>query len=99
MKKKIFLKIVLILSLIIITWFVYSEYFKEDKGELSKPINLTSKIEEGIFSSDYKENGERLTPSETTDIGPFPCAVAVFAPLEGTDTRRAQDTHPLTSSW
>jgi hypothetical protein len=36
MKKKIFLKIVLILSLIIITWFVYSEYFKEDKSKLSK---------------------------------------------------------------
>jgi len=52
MKKKIFLKIVLILSLIIITWFVYSEYFKEDKGELSKPINLTSKIEEdAIYNS------------------------------------------------
>ncbi|MDC1027955.1 LPS export ABC transporter periplasmic protein LptC [Candidatus Pelagibacter sp.] len=46
MKKKIFLKIVLILSLIIITWFVYSEYFKEDKSKLSKPVNPTSEIEE-----------------------------------------------------
>ena len=46
MKKKIFLKIVLILSLIIITWFIYSEYFKEDKSKLSKPVNPTTEIEE-----------------------------------------------------
>jgi hypothetical protein len=48
MKKKIFLKIVLILSLIIITWFVYSEYFKEDKSKLSKPVNPISEIEEDV---------------------------------------------------
>ena len=47
MKKKIFLKIVLILSLIIITWFVYSKYF-EDKNKLSKPVNPTSEIEEEV---------------------------------------------------
>jgi hypothetical protein len=46
MKKKIFLKIILILSLIIVTWFVYSEYFKEDKSKLSKPVNPTTEIEE-----------------------------------------------------
>ena len=46
MKKKIFLKIVLILSLIIITWFVYSKYFKEDKSKFSKPVNPNSEIEE-----------------------------------------------------
>ena len=52
MKKKIFLKIVLILSLIIITWFVYSEYFKEDKSKLSKPVNHTSEIEEeAVYNS------------------------------------------------
>ena len=52
MKKKIFLKIILILSLIIITWFVYSEYFKEDKSKLSKPVNPTSEIEEdAIYNS------------------------------------------------
>ena len=52
MKKKIFLKIVLILSLIIITWFVYSEYFREDKNKLSKPVNPTSEFEEGaVFNS------------------------------------------------
>ena len=52
MKKKIFLKIVLILSLIIITWFVYSEYFKEDKNKLSKPVNPTSEIEEeAVYNS------------------------------------------------
>jgi len=46
MKKKIFLKIILILSLIVITWFVYFEYFKEDKSKLSKPVNPNSEIEE-----------------------------------------------------
>jgi hypothetical protein len=46
MKKKIFLKIVLILSLIIITLFIYSKYFKENKSKLSKPVNPTSEIEE-----------------------------------------------------
>ena len=52
MKKKIFLKIVLILSLIIITWFIYSEYFKEDKNKLSKPVNPTSEIEEdAVYNS------------------------------------------------
>jgi len=52
MKKKIFLKIVLILSLIILTWFVYSEYFKENKNKLSKPVNPTSKIEEdAVYNS------------------------------------------------
>ena len=52
MKKKIFLKIVLILSLIIITWFVYFKYFKEDKDKLSKPVNPTSKIEEdAVYNS------------------------------------------------
>ena len=52
MKKKIFLKIVLILSLIIITWFVYSEYFKEDKSKLSKPVNSTTEIEEdAVYNS------------------------------------------------
>tara|TARA_X000001036_G_scaffold408987_1_gene419687 strand:- start:110 stop:697 length:588 start_codon:yes stop_codon:yes gene_type:complete len=51
MKKKI-LKIVLILSLIIITWFVYSEYFKKDKSLLSKPVNPTKDIEqEAIYNS------------------------------------------------
>ena len=52
MKKKIFLKIVLILSLIIITWFIYFEYFKEDKSKLSKPVNPTSEIEEdAVYNS------------------------------------------------
>jgi hypothetical protein len=52
MKKKNFLKIILILSLIIISWFVYSEYFKEDKNKLSKPVNPTSEIEEeAVYNS------------------------------------------------
>ncbi|MDC6477620.1 LPS export ABC transporter periplasmic protein LptC [Candidatus Pelagibacter sp.] len=46
MKKQIFLKIVLILSLLIITWFIYSEYFKKDKTNLSKPVNPKTEIEE-----------------------------------------------------
>ena len=57
MKKKIFLKIVLILSLIIITWFVYSEYFKEDKNKLSKSVNPTSEIEEeAVYNSNIIKN-------------------------------------------
>jgi len=52
MKKKIFLKIIIILSLIIITWFIYSEYFKRYKGKLSIPVNPTSEIERGdIYNS------------------------------------------------
>ena len=52
MKKKIFLKIVLILSLIIITWFVYSEYFKKEKKLLSEPVNPTTEIEEeAVYNS------------------------------------------------
>jgi hypothetical protein len=52
MKKKIFLKILLILSLIIITWLIYSEYFKEDKSNLSKPVNPTSEVdEEAVYNS------------------------------------------------
>jgi hypothetical protein len=46
MKKKIFLKIILILSLITITWFVYFEYFKKDKSKLFKPVNPNTEIEE-----------------------------------------------------
>ena len=52
MKKKIFLKIILILSLILITWFVYSEYFKKDKSKLSKPVYPTTEIEEeAVYNS------------------------------------------------
>ena len=52
MKKKIFLKVILILSLIIITWFVYSEYFKKNKSLLSKTVNPTTEIEEeDIYNS------------------------------------------------
>jgi len=52
MRKKNFLKIILIISLIIITWFVYSEYFKKHKKLLSKPVNSTTEIEEGtVYNS------------------------------------------------
>ena len=52
MKKKKILKILLILSLIIITWFIYSEYFKKDKNLLSKQVNPTTNIKEDtIYNS------------------------------------------------
>ena len=52
MKKKNFLKIILILSLLTMTWFVYSEYFKEDISKLYKPVNPTSEIEEeAVYNS------------------------------------------------
>ena len=51
-EKKKFIKIVLILSLIIITWFVYSKYFEEDKNKLSKQVNPASEIEEeSVYNS------------------------------------------------
>ena len=46
MKKKNFLRIVFILSLIITTWFLYFEYFEKDKTKLSKPANPATEIEE-----------------------------------------------------
>ena len=52
MKKKKFLKIILIVTLIIITWFVYSEYFKKDKNLLSKQVNpATNIMEDAIYNS------------------------------------------------
>ncbi len=52
MKKKIFLKFILTLSLIIITLYVYLEYFKRNKSLLLKPVNQTTKInEEAIYNS------------------------------------------------
>ena len=53
MKKKKFLKIILIVSLIAITWFIYSEYFKKDKSLVSKPVNQITKIEE---EANYNSN-------------------------------------------
>ena len=46
MKKKKFLKIILILSLITLTWFVYSKYFKKSESLLSKPVNPVINVEE-----------------------------------------------------
>ena len=46
MKKKKLLKIILILSLIILTWFVYSKYFKKRDNLLSKPISPVINVEE-----------------------------------------------------
>ena len=47
MKKKIFLKIILVLSLIILTWFVYSKYFKKKESLVFKPVNPLIKEDEG----------------------------------------------------
>jgi len=49
MKKSNFLKILLILSLIILTWFVYSKYFKKNENLSSKPANSTTSLEEEVF--------------------------------------------------
>jgi len=52
MKKKIFLKIILILSLIIIAWFVYFKYFKEDKSKISTLVNPTTEVnEDAVYNS------------------------------------------------
>ena len=48
MKKINFLKLFLILSLIILTWFIYSKYFKNDENLLSKPINSTPPVDEEV---------------------------------------------------
>ena len=49
MKKKIFLKVILILSLIILTWFIYSKYFKKKESLLSKPLEPAINLKEEIF--------------------------------------------------
>ena len=53
MKKSYFLKVLLILSIIILTWFVYSKYFKKNENLLSKPMNSTILNEEDVV---YKSN-------------------------------------------
>ena len=53
MKKSYFLKVLLILSIIILTWFVYSKYFKKNENLLSKPMNSTILNEEDVI---YKSN-------------------------------------------
>jgi len=52
MGKKKFLKVLLFLFLIILTWFVYSKYFKKSEILSSKPVNITTSIEEeSIYNS------------------------------------------------
>ena len=48
MKKSYFLKVLLILSIIILTWFVYSKYFKKNENLLSKPMNSIILNEEDV---------------------------------------------------
>ena len=71
MKKKKFLKIILILSLIIITWFIYSKYFKKDENLLTKKVNPITEIEdEGVYNSniikDINYNSRDLKGNEYT---------------------------------
>ena len=52
MNKKNIFKIILILSLITITWFVYSEYFKTDKRLFSEPVDPAAKTDqETVYNS------------------------------------------------
>ena len=52
MKKKKILKVLLILFLIIFSWFAYSKYFKKNKSLLSKQLNITTEIdEETVYNS------------------------------------------------
>ena len=56
MKKKNFLKILLILSLIFITWFVYSKYFKKNQNLMynkNNPKDSTTVMDEKAI---YKSN-------------------------------------------
>jgi hypothetical protein len=46
MKKNNYLKILLILSLLILTWFVYSKYFKKNENFSFKPTKPTTSTEE-----------------------------------------------------
>jgi hypothetical protein len=46
MKKKKVLKVILILSLIILTWFIYSKYFKQKERLLSKPVSPVINVEQ-----------------------------------------------------
>ena len=86
MKKKIFLKIVLILSLIIITWFVYSEYFKKNESLLSKTVNPTTEIEGVITSYDYVTR--TITVDPPLDVGTNAFSAMIIPPRESRQIRR-----------
>ena len=47
-KKKFFLKIILILSLIVITWFVYSKYLRKEQILKLKQVSPVTEIEDKI---------------------------------------------------
>ena len=49
MKKINFFKLFLISSLVILTWFIYSKYFKNNENLLSKPINSTPSVDEEVI--------------------------------------------------
>jgi len=49
MKKINLLKLSLISSLIVLTWFIYSKYFKNSENLLSKPIKPSPSIDEEVI--------------------------------------------------
>jgi len=49
MKKINFLKFLLISSLVLLTWFIYTKYFKNNENLLSKPINSSPSIDEEVI--------------------------------------------------
>ena len=49
MKKINFFKLLLISSLVLLTWFIYTKYFKNNENLLSKPINSSPSIDEEVI--------------------------------------------------
>ena len=64
MKKKNFFKLLLILILIIFTWFIYSNYFKKN----IKLISKTTSASETTNTSETTSASETTSTSETTKI-------------------------------
>ena len=49
MKKINFFKLLLISSLVVLTWFIYTKYFKNNENLLSKPINSSPSVDEEVI--------------------------------------------------
>ena len=49
MKKINFFKLLLISSLVVLTWFIYTKYFKNNENLLSKPINSSQSVDEEVI--------------------------------------------------
>ena len=70
MKKKNFFKLLLILILIIFTWFIYSNYFKKNIKLISKTTSTseTTSASETTSTSETTSASETTSTSETTKI-------------------------------